>query len=56
MENKIKNKNWSGNPAIQTCEPCQGRKAAAINRFLYVSGNSRASYHIKTKTPDRGDF
>ncbi len=46
MEEKEKKEIRSGNPAIRTCEPCQGRKAAAISRLSYVSGISRALYYI----------
>jgi hypothetical protein len=37
---------WSGNLAIENCELCQDRKAAAISRPLYVSRISRASFFI----------
>jgi hypothetical protein len=50
MDYKIKHKttlntsnHWSGNLTIRNCEPCQGRKAAAISRPSYVFRISRAS-------------
>ncbi len=44
MRNEIQQNVWSGSLTMETCEPCQGRKAAALSSNFYVFRISRAPF------------